>query len=186
MTLLILGLLIWTAAHYFKRVAPQARAALHDRLGDASKGVFAALLILSVVLMVMGYRAADTSYLYQLGGWTVPVNNLLMLGSVFLFGAGGSKGRARSWMRHPMLTGFLVWVIAHLLVNGDTASLVLFGGLGLWAIGSIILINATSPAWERPEPGPVKGDIKLLVISIILYAVITIVHGYLGPSPFGR
>ena len=58
-----------------------------------------------------------------------------MLVAVALIGAGHSKGRARGWLRHPMLTGVVVWAVAHLLVNGDVASLVLFGWLGLWAVG---------------------------------------------------
>ena len=36
-------------------------------------------------------------------------------------------------MRHPQLTAVIVWAVAHLLVNGDLASIVLFGdhaGLG--------------------------------------------------------
>ena len=45
MTLLILGLALWVAGHFFKRVLPDVRASL----GDPGKGV-AALLILGVVL----------------------------------------------------------------------------------------------------------------------------------------
>jgi uncharacterized membrane protein len=28
----------------------------------------------------------------------------------------------------------VIWAVAHLLVNGDTPSFVLFGGIGLWAL----------------------------------------------------
>ena len=50
-------------------------------------------------------------------------------------GAGQSKGHARALLRHPMLTGVLVWALAHLLVNGDEASLILFGWMAVWALG---------------------------------------------------
>ena len=44
------------------------------------------------------------------------------------------RAAARGWLRHPMLTGVVVWAVAHLLVNGDAASLVLFGWpWALWA-----------------------------------------------------
>ena len=33
------------------------------------------------------------------------------------------RAGARTWLRHPMLTGVVVWALAHLLVNGDLASL---------------------------------------------------------------
>ena len=54
MTLIVLGLALWWAAHLFKRLAPEARA----RLGDPGKGIVAVLLVLSVVMMYFGYGAA--------------------------------------------------------------------------------------------------------------------------------
>ena len=60
MTLLIAGLILWAAAHYFKRLLPAQRASM----GAAGKGIVAVLLIASVVLMVMGYRAADFIYVW--------------------------------------------------------------------------------------------------------------------------
>jgi uncharacterized membrane protein len=37
--------------------------------------------------------------------------------------------------RHPVMWGFGLWGIAHLLANGDVASLILFGGITLLALG---------------------------------------------------
>lgn len=184
MTLLILGLVLWYAAHLFKRVAPDMRAAMQTRMGDGSKGVMAVIILCSIVLMVFGYKATDFTPVYDPPSWAVHLNNLLMLVAIALFGAGNSKGRARSLMRHPMLTGMLVWAVAHLLVNGDQASLVLFGGLGIWAIMTMVLINAADGPWERPAPGPAKGDVKLLIITLVLFAVFAGIHGLVGPSPF--
>jgi hypothetical protein len=84
-----------------------------------------------------------------------------------------------------MLIGVIVWSIAHLLVNGDLSSIVLFGGIGAWAISSILLINATEGECTRPSPGPIKGDIKLGIIGLVLFGVIAAIHTYLGYSPFG-
>lgn len=184
MTLLILGIVLWYAAHLFKRVAPGKRAAMQARMGNGSKGVMAGIIALSVVLMVFGYKAAEFVPVYETPSWGVHLNNLLMLVAIALFGAGNSKGRARSLMRHPMLTGMLVWAIAHLVVNGDQASLVLFGGLGLWAVMSMLIVNAAEGPWQRPAPGPAKGDVKLGVITLVLFAVFAGIHGLVGPSPF--
>lgn len=180
MTFLILGLALWMLAHLFKRLAPGAR----EKLGDAGKGIVAFGILAAVVLMVIGYRRADTEFLYVLPDWTRHLNNLLMYFAVVLFGMGSSKGRMRSWMRHPMLTGVIVWAVAHLLVNGDTASLVLFGGLAIWAVVEILVINAKADPWQRPEPGPAAGDIRLLIIAAVLYAVIAAIHAWLGYWPF--
>ena len=83
-----------------------------------------------------------------------------------------------------MLTGVKVWAVAHLLVNGDLASIVLFGSMLAWAVASVILINK-SETWERPEPGDAKGDVKLAIISLAVYGIMIGVHTWLGVPPFG-
>ncbi|WP_126974925.1 NnrU family protein [Frigidibacter oleivorans] len=179
MTLLILGVILWSAAHLFKRVAPGARAAL----GDRGKGLIAFLLLLSVVLMVIGYRGAEFRPVYTPIPGMGHLNNLLMLVSVFLFGVGGTKGTLYTRMRHPMLVGTLIWSAAHLLVNGDLASLILFGGIAVWALAEIALINRTP--WNRPLQGRgPKGDAMNLAGTVLLYALIAGVHIWTGHNPF--
>jgi uncharacterized membrane protein len=187
MALLLIGLAIWIAAHALKRVAPAGRGRLAASLGDgASKGALAAAILVGLVLMIIGYRAAPAVPVYAPPAWGVHLNNLLMLGAVALMGMGSSRGRARTWLRNPMLTGVAVWAVAHLIVNGDLASLVLFGGLGLWAVAEIGLINAREPAWTPPPPGPASGDLRLVLITLVVYAVIAAVHAWLGYWPFPR
>lgn len=186
MIVLILGLLVWSGAHVVKSVAPGARADITARLGAGpSKGLFALIIVVGLVLMIVGYRSAPFVEVWTPPAWGVHLNNLAMLASVALFGMGSSKGRARTWLRNPMLTGVLVWSLAHLLVNGDLASILLFGGLGLWAIANMALIDVRDGPWVRPAPGPVKGDIRLAVITLVLYGVIAAIHAWLGVWPFG-
>ena len=185
MTLLILGLVVWTCAHLFKRAAPGARSGLAGSLGAGpSRGVMALLILAGLVLIILGYRGAHFVAVYDPPSWGIHLNNLLMFLAVALMGAGQSKGRARSWLRHPMLTGVLVWAFAHLLVNGDVASLILFGWMAIWALTSMAVINAREPAWVRPAPGPWSGDIRLFVITAVIYALIATVHTWLGYWPF--
>lgn len=180
MFLLILGVLLWSLAHLFKRLAPAARA----RLGDPGKGVVAIALVLSVVLMVVGYRGADFVPVFTPLPGIGHLNNLLMLVAVFLFGVGGTKGTLYPKMRHPMLTGTILWAVAHLLVNGDVASLVLFGGLGIWAVVQMLVINAAGP-WARPTDGRgLKGDAMNLAGTLVIYGLIAGVHIWLGHNPF--
>jgi uncharacterized membrane protein len=187
MTLLILGLVIWTAAHMFKRAAPGARASLAGAVGPGpAKGLVAAAILVGLVLIVVGFRRATIVPVYDPPAWGIHLNNLLMFVAVLLLGAGHSKGRARALMRHPMLTAVVVWAVAHLLVNGDQASLVMFGWLAVWALAGMMLVNAREPVWVRPAPGPVSGDVRLLVIGLVLYAVIAAVHAWVGYWPFPR
>lgn len=180
MTLLILGLALWVLAHFFKRLLPAQRAAL----GDKGKGPVAGAILLGVVLMVIGYRSAGTMPVYTPMAGMGHANNLLMLFSIFLFGAGSAKGVFASKIRHPMLWGLVIWAFAHLLVNGDLASIILFGGLGIWALVQMMLINRAEGVWERPEAGPIAKDGRLVIITLGLYAVIAGLHTLLGYSPF--
>jgi uncharacterized membrane protein len=185
MSLLVVGLVVWTVAHLFKRAAPEARGRLAGALGDGpSRGVRALALLAGLVLIVIGYRGAPFVAVYDPPSWGIHLNNLAMFGAVALMGAGRSRGHARAWLRHPMLTAVLVWALAHLLVNGDKASLILFGWMAVWAGASMVLINAREPAWVRPVPGPWSGDLRLVLIAAVIYAAIAGIHTWLGYWPF--
>ncbi len=180
MTLLISGLILWSAAHFFKRGMPDLRA----RLGDKGKGLVAVVLIIALVMIVSGYRGAQVVEIWTPPSWGIHLTSLFMLLAVALFGLGHSKSRARGLVRHPMLAGVRVWAGAHLLVNGDLASIVLFGGLFLWALAEVIVLNRAEPDWTPPEPGTLAGDIKLVFITGVLFVVIAGVHFGLGYPVF--
>ena len=176
---LILGVLLWMGAHWFKRLAPGARAAM----GNGGRGAVAVASLGAIVLMVIGYRAAEPTPLWFVS-WGVHLNNLAMIIAIVLMGVGASKSRLRAMMRHPMLTGALIWALSHLLVNGDVPSLILFGGMAVWAVGSMILINRAEPTYTPYQGGNMKGDLRLFIISAVVFVVIVLVHGWIGPSPF--
>lgn len=181
MLLLILGVLLWAGAHFFKRAMPDRRAAM----GDKGRGVIALALLVSIIAMIFGYRMAEGAVFWGRHPATVGVNNLLMIAALYLTSPGPKKGALFYKMRHPMLTGVLLWAVAHLLVNGDVPSFVLFGGLGVWAVAEIIVINRAEPAWTPPAKGSIAKDAMFLVASIILLGVIGMIHTWLGYPTFG-
>ena len=181
MILLVLGVALWSAAHLFKRLAPEARA----KMGDKGKGPIALLLFVAIVLMVIGYRGADGAFFWSRTPALTGINNLLMLLSVYLFAASGMKTGIARRMRHPMLIGVKVWALAHLLVNGDVPSFVLFGGLMAWAVVEVILINRAEPVWVKPEPVPVKKEVMAAVGTLVVFGAIAGIHIWLGYNPFG-
>ena len=180
MALLVLGILLWWGAHLFKRLAPAARASL----GDKGKGMVALGILLGIVLMVLGYRASDFIHVWAPPAFMVHINNLLVLSAIYMMSPAPKKGAILSGMRHPMLTGFALWAIAHLLVNGDLASIILFGGLLLYVPVQILLINRAEPDWTPGPKGSIAKDGMFFVGSIILLGVIGYIHGLIGPSPF--
>ncbi len=179
---LVVGVLLWAYSHLMKRVTPGFRAGLGD---GAGKGVASVLALIAVGLMIYGYRHATVTVLWEPPGFLRHVNNLLMLVAVVLVGLGASRGVMRTKMRHPMLTSVKVWALAHLLVNGDLASVVLFGGLLAWAVVDVILINRMEPVWTPPVAGPVRNDILYLVASVVVFGVIVYIHTWLGYPPLG-
>lgn len=180
MTLLILGLALWAVAHVFKRVAPGPRAAM----GPAGKGAVALAIVASVVLMIFGYRGAETVDLWYPPTWLTHVNNLLMFLAFFFYAADGMKAGFVARMRHPQLTGFKTWAIAHLLVNGDLASVILFGGLLAWAVVTVIVINRSQPQWtpKTPKPGAMPKAIGATLVTVV---VVMLTHNWLGVQPWG-
>ncbi|GGG81494.1 membrane protein [Salipiger pallidus] len=181
MVLLVLGVALWWGAHLFKRLAPAQRAAM----GSKGKGLIALALVASVLLMIFGYRMWDGAFFWGRHPATVGINNLIMVAALYFASPGPKKGALFYRMRHPMLLGFLLWTIAHLLVNGDTPSFVLFGGLGLWAIVEMIIINRTEPGWTPPAKGSIAKDAMFLVASLVLLFVIGMIHTWLGYPVFG-
>jgi uncharacterized membrane protein len=180
MTLLILGLILWSLAHFYKRLMPAHRA----KLGDKGKGPIAIALIIALLLMIFGYRWAEFIPVWSPPAFFTHINNLLMLIALFVFGMSATTGRLRGKMRHPQLVAVKIWAIAHLMVNGDLASIILFGGMLVWAVASVLLINR-SEEWVRPEPGDAKKDKLLVIITVVSFVVITVIHALLGVSSFG-
>ncbi len=184
MILLVLGLLLWASAHVFKRALPEQRAHLAQSLGEGpAKAAFALPIAAGLLLMILGYRSAPYVAVWTPPAAMVHLNNTLMLIAVYLFGASHSKTWIKTRLRNPMLTAVVVWAVAHLLVNGDLASILLFGGLGLWALLDIRLIDAASP-WQRPVAGPRAAELRLVLITLVAFAGITAIHAWLGVWPF--
>ena len=181
MTLIVLGLALWWAAHLWKRLAPGSRASM----GNAGKGLVTVGVLAGVVLMVMGYRGVEQIDLWYPPAFLTHLNNLLMLFAVYLYAASGMKTRITGVIRHPQLTAVKTWAVAHLLVNGDLASVILFGGLLAWAVVEVILINRAEPRPAAPAPAPVGKEIGAVVGAVVVLVVMMLVHNWLGVPPWG-
>ncbi len=181
MLVLILGVALWTGAHLFKRVQPARRAAM----GEAGKGLVTVLVLLSVALMIVGYRGADFIPVWTPPAFLTHLNNLLMLLAFYLYAASGLKTAITRRIRHPQLTAIKTWAVAHLLVNGDLASILLFGGLLGWAVASVIVINRAQPVWKKPAPAPVAREVMAAVGAVVVMVAVMLIHNWLGVQPWG-
>ncbi len=184
MIYLSLGVVLWSVIHFVPSLAPALKARVIESFGaKAYKIIFSLTVVAAILLMIFGWRSSDPSFLYGFGVWTGPVTTLLMLAAFILFGAAKHPTRIKRFVRHPQLTGLVVWAIAHLLSNGDSRSLVLFGGLGLWALVEIFLISAREGAWIKPDAPALAIEFKGLAISIAIFIGAMALHPWFAGVP---
>jgi uncharacterized membrane protein len=184
MTLLALGLLIWIGVHLFPSVAPGSRDRLMQRLGNAYMGIFALLILTGLVLIVLGWRSAIPTYFYFPPMGLRHAAMLVVVIGFVLVVAASFPTRIKRYIRHPQLTGVLLWALAHLSVNGDSRSILLFGAIAAWCLVSMWTINRRDGEWVTPEiTGGWWRDALIPVIGIVLAVLAVKFHRYLAGIP---
>lgn len=185
MEMLIIGVLLWSLVHLMKSVTPGLRSSIQAVIGEGPhKGLVTLLLLVSLALMIFGWRSTTAEFVYDPPTWGRHANMTLMFVAILLLGAAQGSSRIRQWIRHPMLTGVLLWAVGHLLANGDNKSLVLFGGLGLWALISIFTVSRNEGHWVKPSKvASVGRELLSVAIAAILYALLFWAHPYLSGIP---
>lgn len=184
MVWLVLGVALWMLAHLGKSAGRGIRSTLIEKVGeDPYKGLIAMSVLSALVLMVIGWRATLPSLVYASPVWAPAVTQAGMLIALLLFSASVTPNWVSANLRHPQLTGVATWAGAHLVANGDQRSLVLFGGLAIWAIVSLFAINQRDGAWKRPEAQPFSTIVKPLFAAGIGFAVLWLTHSYFTGRP---
>lgn len=186
MALLVAGLLLFVVAHGLKIHAPAARARLVGQIGEMPVKIgMTVALVLSVILMAKGYAMATPTILWTSPAWTVHLNNLLMLIAIGVFIAGKIPSVVRTKIRHPQLTAVKIWSLAHLLVNGDVPSLVLFGGMLAWAVAAMIGVNKRDGKGRKPTEHTLAGSAIHAGATLGVFVAVALAHNWLGVYPFG-
>lgn len=185
MVLLVLGLALFALAHGLKIHAPSARARFVGQIGELPvRGAATAALLGATALMAIGYQQAPFVNVWTPPAFLTHVNNLLMVLAIASFTAGPIRGHVRHWIRHPQLTGVKIWAVAHLLVNGDLASIVLFGGLLGWAVAAMIGVNRRDGKGPKPGPGTLAGNLIHGGVTLLVLIGVGLAHNWLGVWPF--
>jgi uncharacterized membrane protein len=173
MILLGLGVLLFAACHLTLAV-PQANAALRQSLGKAYGAGFGILSILPLVLIVLGWRASPFIPVYDAPSWGRIATFILVLPAFLCLGIFLFRGTLRQRLRFPLALGVAFWSLGHLCANGDAASLVLFGGLLLYALLHLAFGIANG---VRPSPLVRQGhDVISIVTGVALFGVVAQLH----------
>jgi len=171
MTTLILGIILFIGIHCVDIVAPAWRQRQVERMGEGAwKGIYSLIALAGLILMIWGFGLArdEGIVLYEPPTGFKHISLLLMLlafiaFAFYLFPAGKMKAK----LKHPMLVSIKLWAVAHLLANGDLASILLFGTFLVWAVLDRISVKRRHV--RTPVPGPVKWDIIATASAIVVY-----------------
>lgn len=186
MVMMLLGLFVFLGIHVVGSLGG-LRSALIARLGEGPyKGFFSLLAVSGLLLTAYGFALWRAAGPLQL--WNPPVGMrhltlLLMVFACIAVVAAYVPSHIRAVLKHPLLVGVKTWALAHLLANGDMASLVLFGAVLAWAVFIRIALK------RRGDPLPVAprnyaGDVLAVGGGLVLYAALAyLFHPYVVGVP---
>ena len=183
MLVLVAGLLIFFGVHLSTR-ARDNRARLIARFGEGPyKVAYSAISTLALVLIVLGWRSAPFIEIWSPPAWTRHVTITLMLPAFILLAAAYLPGHIRAKAKHPMLAALKLWAAAHLVSNGDLASIILFGSfLAYGVVDRIMLKRAGRGEVRAPQKASWGADVMAVVIGTAAYLLFGI---YLHPLLIG-
>ena len=154
--------------------APPVRGALVGRLGEkVFRAVYSIVALAAVVWLVKAYNAAPYVELWPAADWTRLVPLMVMPVAAILLVAGVTTRNPTAvyWnrpaevatvpgilkvTRHPVMWAVALWALAHMVANGDLASLIFlaaFAGLALAGMPAIDRRRRAmmGEAWESFE-----------------------------------
>lgn len=175
MTLLVLGLVLFLGIHSLSIVSRSARDRLVARLGVRTfKLAYSVVALVGFALLIVGYGEArlNSTIVYSPPEWTRHLTLLLMLVVFPGFLATYFPGRVSDALKHPTLVAVKTWALAHLLVNGSLAAVVLFGSFLAWAVADRISakrrpLPSAAPAFPRRawnDPIVIVGGLAAYVV----------------------
>ncbi|MES0879292.1 NnrU family protein [Roseibium sp. SCP14] len=178
MALLIAGLILFLGIHTLPMFSA-VRGSLAEKLGENGyKGFFTLVSVVGLVLIIYGYgaaRAEGPPLVYDPPFWLRHVTMLLMVPVFIFLVAAYVPCKIRRALKHPMLVAIKLWAFSHLLVNGDLASVLLFGGFFVWAIADRISVKRRGPEMSQTAsaaavPGK-YSDIGVILAGLVLYGL---------------
>jgi uncharacterized membrane protein len=174
MLILAIGVLIFVLLHGVAAV-PRLKSYVKSRTGERWYGsVFGLASVLSIAVIVLGWRSSGFMPVYDPPLWGWYVNYVLTFLGFLCLGVFLFRGSFRQRLRFPMAIATVFWATGHLFANGDLASLILFGGL---LAGNVAHMAVAAANGIRPTPEVRIGHNGLsLIFGAALYGIMTQLH----------
>jgi uncharacterized membrane protein len=226
LVLLLVAMVLFVGGHFLLSSTP-LRARLVAVVGERGfAGAFSVVMIALLVWVILAYSRATYVPVWELGVWAhwvpvvvTPFALLLLVGGYTQRNptavmqpapAGATEPRRMApgilaVTRHPIMWAFALWSLSHLVANGDAASIILMGGMGLLALAGTVLIDgkkakAWGAAWppfaavtsNLPLAAIVAGRNRLsleeigwwrVLIALVAYAALVPLHRFFAGVP---
>jgi uncharacterized membrane protein len=175
MNRLALGLAVFFGVHAISLLALRWRDRMVERVGiRAWRRYYSIAAAVGLYLLIDGYGAARGAdgVLYVTPPNFRYLAAILMLPAFTLALAAVFQGRISARARHPLLLATILWSVAHLLTNGATADVLLFGCFLAWAIAVRVSLEF------RPQRPPIAlraaptNDVIACVGGLAAYALV--------------
>ncbi len=176
---LIIGVVLFSFTHLYPAIFVTNRQAAIGKIGAGPyKGIYSLLILISLILIVIGWRISEATYIFKPTDWDYRIALILMYPALFLFISARAGSNISRIIRHPQLSSIILWGLAHILSNGDSRSMLLFGAFVVWALVEMFFLNRRDGDWQKPDSLPFSRDIKVAIIALIAYTALVYGHGY--------
>lgn len=186
---LLTGILLFFGIHSVSIVALPLRDSFAAKSEYGWKAIYSLISVAGLWLMIQGYGELKQTpeLLYISPAGLRHLAALLLLPAFILTIAPYFPGRITRAIKHPQLLGLQLWAVAHLMVNGGLADLLLFGSFLVWAVVDRISMMKRPSRAVPGVPESNRNDILLIVGGLVIYVVIAVwLHQPLfGVAPFG-
>lgn len=182
MTIMVVGMLLFFGVHLVPSMVKLRRTLVNVLGEDPYKGFYSVIALTGFILIIYGKSVSPFRSLWQPPTWGVHVAALIMVFSFIFLAASNMKTNIRRITRHPMLWGVTFWSIAHLLANGDQASLLLFGSFLVYSLFAMYSANKRG-AKKQKRTYPLSKDFLTIVIGLAVYSFFLYFHAWIFGVP---
>ena len=173
MTLLVAAIVIFFGIHDVPTMTG-LRDRLIGRIGQSGYRVlFALLSTASLVLLIFAFTKTPVVTVWSPPDWARWVAIVLMLPAFIFLVAAYVPGKIKAKLKHPFLVAIKTWALAHLIANGDLASMILFASFLAYAVYDRISLKHRQETRLIPIPasGPPLNDVVAVALGTVLYLV---------------
>lgn len=177
MAILVLGIIIFLGMHLVRVIAPGFRAGIIESRGKGTwMGLYTIVSLVGLCLIIYGFGQArgETGMLYDPPIFLRHIALLLMLIAFIVLAAGFlPAGRIAVALKHPQVLSIKIWALAHLLANGETSSVLLFGSFLAWAVILRISLKRRERAGEKVLPvfKSARNDVLAVIVGLVAFVL---------------